>query len=185
MTKKLVATMVACLLFVSAARADATDDRLKRLHELYQCPIFAYLIAIHHAPLSAKDRYLTAAIADPVDEKYYAQCIFHNRDRVMHCEASSPFYHEQLKRFFTSDRLTLLKSLGYTTKPSKNNFHLERKVPNIDALSDIAGLYVETLGRVFDMQLDETLSYHAPLVKATPEGVGEGTKHCAPMISLR
>jgi hypothetical protein len=185
MLKHILAGTLLLVAFHPLARADSNDDRLKRLHELYQCPIFSYLVAIHRAPLTYKDRYLVAAISGSDQEDFYAQCIFYSKDRKMHCEASSSFYHDQLKEFFTADRVKTLKGLGYTTKPSKNNYHLERKVSDLDSLYDIAGLFVETLGRVFDMQLDETLTYHAPLVKQTPQGGVEGSKFCAPMVSVR
>jgi hypothetical protein len=76
---------------------------------------------------------------------------------AIYCEASSPFYHDDLTPFFTHERLKILAQLGYTTKPTENNFHLERSSASIDEIYDVAGLYVETLARVFDMQLDETL----------------------------
>ena len=177
--------MIAGTTFASSSVAADSGDRIAALQDKFRCPIFEYLMAIHKTPIKSKDRYLTAAITDPVDEKYYAQCIFYNKDRKMHCEASSPFYHEQLKTFFTRDRLGELRQLGYTTKPSKNNFHLERASANIDQLYDIAGLYVDTLARVFDMQLDETLTYHAPLVPTKPSGDPADTKYCRPMVSLR
>ena len=185
MLKHLAACAFSVAIFASAAYADSSDDRLKKLHDLYQCPIFSYLVAIHRAPSSLKDRYLTLEIAGLHDRKFYAQCIFYNKDRKMHCEAASPFYDTELQDFFTRERLVVLRSLGYTTKPSKNNYHLERGVKNADSLYDIAGLLVETLGRVLDMQLDERLIYHAPLVKQTPAGGIEGSKLCAPLISLR
>lgn len=186
MLKHIIATTALLFAFATAAKADSDNERLKKLHELYQCPIFSYLLAIHRVPLTHKDdRYLVTAIARPDGEKLYSQCIFYNKDRKMHCEASSPFFHQELKSYFTAERLRILKALGYTTKPSKNNYHLEAKVTGIDSLYEIAGLFVETLGRIFEMQVDDKIIYHAPLVKGTPEAGVEGNRFCAPMISAR
>ncbi len=186
MFKHIFAGAFALFSLGTPAWADGSDDRLQKLRDIYQCPIYSYLVAIHRTPLKYKDRYLTVAINYAGrDKNLYAQCIFYDKDRKMHCEAASPFYDETLTPFFDPNRLAVLRALGYTTKPSKSNYHLEHKAPNADALYDIAGLLVETLGRVFDMQLDETLTYHAPLVKQTPEGGVDGSNLCTPKISSR
>jgi hypothetical protein len=101
----------------------------------------------------------------------------------MHCEAESEFYHSELAAYFTPERRAILESLGYSTKPTKNNYKLERKVTGIESLYEIAGLYVETLGRVFDMQLDETLNYTAPRVPLTPTENPQTQRFCQPKLS--
>jgi len=101
----------------------------------------------------------------------------------MHCEAESEFYHPELAPYFTPERRSVLKALGYSTRPSKNNYHLERRVTGIESLCEIAGLYVGTLARVFDMQLDETLRYDAPRVPLPPTGGPETQRFCQPKVS--
>ena len=49
----------------------------------------------------------------------------------------------------------------------------------------IAGLLVDTVGRVFDMQVNETLMYEAPLVSGKPKPTQDSRKYCGQMISLR
>lgn len=179
--KRLGAGVMLAAVASGLARADADDDRIAALQAKYRCPIFEYLVAIHHAPLDKKHRFLTVEIANP--NAHFTQCIFYNRDRKMHCEAESPFYQPELASYFTPARLALLKSLGYSTKASKDNFHLERSVPGIAALFEVAGLYVDTLARVFDLQIDDKLTYRSPLVPNAPQPSEETARYCAPSIS--
>lgn len=165
----------------ASAAADTTDDRIAALQAKFRCPIFEYLVALHDTSTELKDRYLIVEIN--TQDRYYAQCIFYSKDRKMHCEAESEFYHPELAPYFTPKRRAALKSLGYSTKPTKNNYKLERKVTGTASLYEIAGLYVETLGRVFDMQPDETLNYNAPRVSLPPTGTAETRRFCQPKTS--
>ena len=183
--RKFLRRSVAAVLLVAfgaaSASADATEDRIAALQVQFRCPIFEYLVALHDTSTKLKDRYLVVEIQ--TKERHFAQCIFYSKDRKMHCEAESPFYDAELATYFTPERLAVLKSLGYTRKPSKNNYHLERKVTGIGSLYEIAGLYVETLGRVFDMQIDEALNYRAPRVPLAPTGTPETERFCQPKLS--
>ena len=184
MLKHIIVTALSFAVLTSTARADANEERLKKLHELYQCPIFSYLQAIKSAnPKTESDSFLIVEMSYPSDGRFYAQCAFFDDWNQIHCEAASPHYDRRLKSYFTPQRRKLLETLGYTTRSSKNNFYTELPVSDDQALYEVAGLMVETVGRIFDMQLDERLIYHAPLVKQTPRG--EDNKFCAPMISLR
>ena len=179
--KRSVATVLLVAFGAATANADTTDDRIAALQAKFRCPIFEYLVALHNTSTKLNDRYLIAEIN--TRERHYAQCIFYGKDKKMHCEAESPFYHSELVAYFTPERLAVLKSLGYTTKPSKNNYHLERKVTGLESLYEIAGLYVDTLARVFDLQLDETLNYTAPRVPLRPAGSPETQRFCQPKLS--
>ncbi|HEY3917712.1 MAG TPA: hypothetical protein VGL83_07955 [Stellaceae bacterium] len=170
----------------SLAHADANDDRIAALQAKYRCPIFNYLNAIHAVPTYARtdNRYLIITIEHRGDERYYAQCAFDNLDTRMICELDSPFFNPVIKKYFRGDRLKLVKSLGYRLH-RKNNYYQWRKSLTPEDRYAIAGLLVDTVGRVFDMQADETLMYEAPLVTGTPQPTEYAAKYCAPQISLR
>lgn len=184
---KLLLRSVAAAVFVAfaaaSARADADEDRIAALQAKFRCPIFEYLSAIHRRAHKEKEqnRFLVAEIAAS-DPNYFVQCAFFDMDRQLHCEAASAYYDPRLKDYFTADRLKELGALGYSTTVSSMNYYFERRAPNAQALYDIAGIIVTTFGRVFEMQPDETLAYHAPLVKTPPVGKAEG-KFCSPLIS--
>jgi hypothetical protein len=185
MLKHIVVTTLLVAALATTARADSNDDRLKKLHELYQCPIFSYLQAIKRAtPKTEQDSFLIVEMSYPNDGRFYAQCAFFDDWTQLHCEAASPHYDKRLKAYFTPQRRQVLDMLGYTTRSSKNNFYVELPASDDQSLYGVAGLIVETVGRVFDMQLDERLIYHAPLVTQMPRG-SDGDKFCAPMVSVR
>jgi hypothetical protein len=175
--------IIAFVVVAGNAIADDTDDRVASLQEKWRCPIFSYLAAIHRArSKTEQNRYLILEMTYPGDGRYYTQCAFFDGDKHIHCEAASPYYDERLKDYFSDDRIKALSSLGYSTEISPKNFYVERPVPDMKSLYDVAGLLVETLGRVFDMTADDKLIYHAPLVKRTPKRF-ESLGLCSPLIS--
>lgn len=184
MFKHILASVLSIAIFTSSTLADSDEERMRQLYDLYQCPIFSYLTAIHRTRFkSEQDRFLILEISDPRGGRY-GQCAFFDKDRQIHCEAASPYYEKRLKGYFTADRLKLLGTLGYTTEASSKNYYIERPAAGGKALYEIAGLLVETLGRVFDMQLDELLVYHAPLLKRPPKQ-NSLRGFCAPVVSMR
>lgn len=182
---------VATVLLVSAAagvaNANADDDRIAALQAKYRCPIFDYLEAIHKYPTPQRtnNRYLIVTIDHRIDQRYYAQCAFEKLDRRMICEVSSPSFNPEFKStYFAKARLPTIRALGYHAR-RKDNYYQRQPAESPEALYKIAGLLVETLGRVFDMQSDEALTYEAPLVPKPPEPSEEGSRFCSPQISLR
>lgn len=105
-------------------------------------------------------------------------------DTRLLCELDSPFFNPAMKKYFRGNKLKLVKSLGYKLH-RKNNYYQWRDARTPEALYDVAGLLVDTVGRVFDMQVDETLMYKAPLVSGTPKPTEDSRKYCGQQISLR
>jgi hypothetical protein len=167
-----------------SACADADSDRIAALQAKFRCPIFEYLEAIHKYPTPNRtdNRFLIITIEHRGDERYYAQCAFDNMDTRMICELDSPFFNPSVKKYFRGAKLKLVKSLGYRPR-KKNNYYQWVDARTPAALYDIAGLFVDTVGRVFDMQAGETLMYHAPLVSTPPRDTDEARKYCQPQIS--
>jgi hypothetical protein len=184
--RRSVAAVLLVALSAANARADATEDRIAALQTKFRCPIFNYLNAIHAVPTYARtdNRYLIIAIAQRGDERYYAQCAFDNLDTRMICELDSPFFNPTMKKYFRGNKLKLVKALGYRLH-RKNNYYQWRKSLAPEDRYEIAGLLVETVGRVFDMGADETLMYKAPLVIGTPKSTEYAAKYCEPQVSLR
>jgi hypothetical protein len=181
-----VATALLVTLGAVSARADATDDRIAALQAKFRCPIFDYLQAIHKYPTPERmdNRFLIVTIGHRADERYYAQCAFDSMDARMLCELDSPFFNSSMKKYFRGEKLKLVKALGYKIH-RKNNYYQLPDARTPEALYNIAGLLVDTLGRVFDMRIDETLTYQAPLVAGTPKPTEDSHKYCGEQISLR
>jgi hypothetical protein len=169
-----------------SARADANEDWIAELQAKYRCPIFDYLQAIHKYPTPQRmdNRFLIITIEHRGDERYYAQCAFDSMDTRMLCELDSAFFNPAMKKYFRGNKLKLVKSLGYKLH-RKNNYYQWRDARTPEALYEVAGLLVDTVGRVFDMQVNEKLMYKAPLVSATPKPTEDSHKYCGQQISLR
>jgi hypothetical protein len=171
---------------VVSARAGTREDRIAELQAKFRCPIFDYLQAFHKYPTPQRmdNRFLIVTIAHREDQRYYAQCAFDSMDTRMLCELDSPASNPTMKKYFRGEKLKLVKALGYRVD-KKNNYHQWPDARTPEALYDIAGLLVDTLGRVFEMQTDETLTYKAPLVAGTPKPTEDSRKYCGQQISLR
>jgi hypothetical protein len=184
--RRAIATMVLVTFGATSAMADATEDRVAALQVKFRCPIFDYLEAIHKYPTPERtdNRFLIITIEHRGDQRYYAQCAFDNMDTRMLCELDSPASNPVMKKYFRGNKLKLVKSLGYRLH-RKNNYYQLRDARTPEALYDIAGLLVDTVGRVFDMQVNETLTYQAPLVTGTPKPTDDSHKYCGQQISLR
>lgn len=184
--RRSVATVLLFIIGATAARADATEDRIAALQAKYRCPIFDYLQAIHKYPTPERmdNRFLVVTIEHRGDQRYYAQCAFDSMDTRLLCELDSPVFNPVMKKYFRGNKLKLVKTLGYRPH-KKNNYYQWRDARTPEALYDVAGLLVDTVGRVFDMRADETLMYKAPLVTGTPKATDDSRKYCGQQISLR
>jgi len=192
-----IAVIVAALASLVAAqiRADTLEDRLQQqaappladrletLEAKYRCRITAYLSAIHRKPMTPRGRYLI--LATRVQPEFYLQCMFFDADRQMHCEGTSGFYHGAIAGFATSAKLATLTALGFSTDAAAGNFVHERAIPDHEALYDVAGMLIEALVRVYDMQIEDVLDFKAPLVPRPPPLGIEGSRNCPALIGLR
>jgi len=184
--KRSVAAVLLLAIGAVSARADATEDRIAALRKKFRCPIFDYLQAIHKYPTPQRldNRFLIITIEHRGDERYYAQCAFDSMDTRMICELDSPFFNPVMKKYFRGNKLKIVKALGFKLH-RKNNYYQWRDAHTPEALDDIAGLLIDTVDRVFDMQANETLMYKAPLVTGTPKPTDDSRTYCGQQISLR
>lgn len=165
-----------------AARADPPlQQRLGVLQEKYRCPITEYLLAIHRRPLKWKHRFL---VLSPLRAEGYVQCLFFDSDRQIDCEAASGFYDPEMGNVKTPAKLAALAALGFSTDASAGNFVQQRPVPAAGALYDVAGMLVETLARVYDLETGDVLRFEAPLVPRPPLPGFGGGPHCPALIGL-
>lgn len=167
-----------------AARAEpaALQHRLDALQEKYRCPITEYLLAIRRRPLARKRRFL---VLSPLIAEGYVQCLFFDKDRQIDCEAASGYYDPDMADVKTPAKLAALAALGFATDASAGNFVQQRPVSSDGALYDVAGMLVETLARVYDLDPDDLLRFDAPLVPRPPLPGFGGDPHCPALIGRR
>ena len=169
-----IAILVICLSRATAAESITQQNvRINTLQTQYRCWIASILTHIGRQKKSdPDDRFAIFYPATRPDA--YVQCLFRPDGKEIYCEAESGYY---APRYTPSpDKVAIAASLGFSTDATKGNFKLYRPITDPEALDRIAGLIVETLGRVYDLRLDETLNLNAPLVKAMP------VRPCAPLI---
>jgi hypothetical protein len=180
----LAGVVAAAILFVvggarAADRATASaEQRVTVFVEKWRCPVAAYLQGIHQRPQTNSDRYLVLwAKRRPA---FYVQCIFHDDDRQIYCEAASGFYEraDRVGSFATPARLDALSSLGFATDGAKGNWAQERDFHSAD---EIATLMLESLARVFETNADDALLYSAPLLSKRRSNRVKAGAECAPV----
>lgn len=110
-------------------------------------------------PPKLEDRYLI--LWSKRKPEYYVQCLFHDEDRQIYCEAASGFYRyaDRVGGFATLQRIDALASLGYSTDGSKGNFSLDR---DFHGAEEIATLMLATLARVFELSDRDILEFNSP-----------------------
>jgi type III secretion system-like peptide-binding chaperone len=169
------------LLRASAAPAAKKDAASPDAHQIsafidkWRCPVAIYLQGIHGQPQTNKDRYLV--LWPKGRPAFYVQCMFHDDDQEVLCEAASGSY-ERAGSFATPARLDALAGLGFATDGSRGNWAQEHAFHSGD---ETATLMLETLARVFAASADDTLLWSAPLLSKHRSNRVNAGAECAPV----
>ncbi|MBS0531045.1 MAG: hypothetical protein JSS22_16875, partial [Proteobacteria bacterium] len=121
--------IVAAMMANSAAIA---GDSFRDLQVAYRCEVVRRLEQIYATgdPKSDRNRYLAVSPANRPE--HYVQCIFHDANTEVYCEAASGFYltkPNEPRRFRASAAtMAALAKLGFDTDDSAGNFKIERAV---------------------------------------------------------
>src|SRR5579872_933081 len=126
------ALLAALLLPVSAAAQEA--DTFHDLLVEYRCPAVDRLEQVYAAgdPASSRHRFLAITVPDAVQA--YVQCIFHETNTKLYCEAASGYYYDAPgapRTFHHPARvIAALGRLGFSTDDSAGNFNVDLDVPD-------------------------------------------------------
>ena len=160
--------VVALVLSGSAMAGDSFRD----LQVAYRCEVVRRLEQIHATgdPRSDRDRFLTVTLPDHL--RNYVQCIFHDSNSKVYCEASSGFWLTRKGQARTVRQppatIAALANLGFETDDSAGNFKIDRDVgapPDFNALADFI---LRALHDGYGARHDITLSFNAPFAPETP-----------------
>lgn len=138
-----------------------TVPLIDALEAIYLRPITDYLACIMLEPMTPRDRFLIVWAKGR--ETYYVQCHFFDDDQQIRCEGASSYYNSVIKEFATAAKRQALAELGFSTDASAGNFAQERPI-DVGRIGEIARLIIATLVRVYDLKIDDTLEYYAPLL---------------------
>jgi hypothetical protein len=156
------------LALLTPAAVSAQDDTAT-FHDLlvqYRCPVVDRLERIYAAgdPTSSRHRFL--AITVPHSAQAYVQCIFHDNNTKLYCEAASGFYYDPpgAPRTFhqPTNAVAALGRLGFSTDDSAGNFSVDRDVADPPDFNALADFMLKALHDGYGARADMNLEFNAP-----------------------
>lgn len=158
--------LAALALTMFAANATAAPNPLLEYLEKYRCPVADRLSRLYDAgdPAQDRDRFIAVTL---LEHKHgYVQCLFHDKESRLLCEASSGFWFDKpgtpRTMHLAPDKIAALARLGFSTDDSHGNFSLDMPVPQQPDFGAIADLILKALYDGYDARVDKTLQFNAP-----------------------
>lgn len=163
---------VSLVVAVMAGQVAFAADSFHDLLVVYRCEVVHRLEQIYGAgnPASDRDRFITVTV--PNHPHGYVQCIFHDSQTGLYCEAASGFWFNKpgtLRTFHQpAAAVAALARLGFDTDDSKGNFKTDFPVaapPNFNAAADFI---LRALHDGYGARADSNLKFNAPFAPNTP-----------------
>lgn len=138
----------------------------------YRCEVVIRLEQIHASGDPAQDRDRFIAITVPGHAHGYVQCIFHDSQTGLYCEAASGYWFDQEggPRTFRQppEAIAALARLGFDTDDSQGNFSIDLPLaprPDFNALADFM---LRALHDGYGARGEMQLQFNAPFAPRTP-----------------
>ena len=164
----LVASLVASVLACQAAAAESFHDLLV----VYRCEVVQRLERIYATGNPANDRDRFIAVTVPGHPHGYVQCIFHDNQTGLYCEAASGFWYDKpgTPRTFHQPpaAIAALARLGFDTDDSKGNFKIDFPVAAPPDFNATADFILRALYDGYGARADSNLKFNAPFAPNTP-----------------
>ncbi len=162
--------VVAVLLSFAPAWAEARDS-FRALLSVYRCEVVNRLERIYATgdPASDRDRFI--AVTVPGHPHGYVQCIFHDNQTGLYCEASSGFYYAKAgeTRFYQSPAtISALARIGFDTDDSKGNFNSDLTIASKPDFNAAADFILRALHDGYGARGDMRLQFNAPFAPKAP-----------------
>ncbi|MCC0055806.1 MAG: hypothetical protein H6883_06690 [Rhodobiaceae bacterium] len=154
--------MAAAAAFLIAA-GTASAGTLEDLISEYRCPLIEKLEKTHMAyrAVAGRDRFLSVSV--PEHPHGYVQCLFHDGNRQLHCEAASGYFSAQQYRL-PADRVAALGRLGFATGVSDANYGIDFDMPLNPDFDRLARLLLTALHDGYGARAATRLRINAPFV---------------------
>ena len=163
---------IVCLVAHPLRRADASEDTALAARDAfvsgYRCMVVEHLLAIHERGNRSKDdnRYFIVAMSH--NPQRFVQCIFHEIDTILYCEASSGRYGPAIGKphsYSVSDEAEeTLTRLGYKSPYVVANFGQEIALGDPPDFRSVADLLLTTLYDVYKARPWTPMVLTAPLL---------------------
>jgi hypothetical protein len=157
---------------LAAGRAQAADDSGEATFlQRNLCPIQQILNAVHDRPWAHADEQNRFLILQPRGRLgAYAQCVFFESGRSVHCEVASPFFAMRNPRPDIARKAAVAR-LGYSLDDSKDNYIREFRLDAKDA-PPLAEFMLRSLYESFLDDPQTQVMFNAPMVKSVPSPGG-------------
>lgn len=155
---------------LASSQCVAADDSFRSFQAAYRCDVMERLKLIYATgnPMRPLNRYLAISVS-PRD---YVQCIFHERNSRVHCEASSGFWTTKPGRerttYQTPRTIAALARLGFDTDDSAGNFRIDRPADTPADFASLADLMLRALHDGYGARSDTKLTFNAPFAPNCP-----------------
>ena len=167
----MLAAALAPLLAAPAARAEMSKS-FHALLEVYRCEVVHRLEQVYAAGDPASDRHRYIAISVPGRVQAYVQCMFHDHESKIYCEAASGFYYTKqgAARTFHQPPQTIaaLARLGFSTDNSVGNFKVDFDVADPPDFNAMADFILQALHDGYGARGQMNLRFNAPFAPRAP-----------------
>jgi len=157
---------------VLASQAAAGRDSYHDLLVVYRCEVVHRLERVYVSGNPANDRDRFIAVTVPGHPHGYVQCIFHDHQTGLYCEAASGFWYDKpgTPRTFHQPpaAIAALARLGFDTDDSKGNFKIDFPVAAPPDFNAIADFILRALHDGYGARADSNLEFNAPFAPNTP-----------------
>jgi hypothetical protein len=167
----ILVAVLAPLLAAPAARARMSRS-FHALLEVYRCEVVHRLEQIYAAgdPASTRNRYI--AVSVPGRMQAYVQCMFHDRESKLYCEAASGFYFDKkdVPRTFHQppETVAALARLGFSVDDLAGNFKIDFEVADPPDFNAMADFILRALYDGYGARGNMNLRFNAPFAPRAP-----------------
>ncbi len=170
-TEHVIFSALLCIAHLWGQQALARDS-LRDLLITYRCEVVRRLERIYAAgdPTSDRDRFI--AITVPGRAQAYVQCLLHDKNTGIYCEAASGFWFDEPGKprtfYHPRDAIAALARLGFNTDDSAENFSVDRDLATPPDFNALADFILRTLHDGYGARDTMRLEFNAPFAPDKP-----------------
>ena len=155
-----------------AGQGAAASDSFRDLLVVYRCEVVHRLEQIYATGDPASDRNRFIAVTVPGRPHSYVQCIFHDRQTGLYCEAASGWWHGKAgePRTFRQppETIAALARMGFDTDDSEGNFKADLDVDDTPDFNAAADFILRALHDGYGARGEMNLQFNAPFAPKAP-----------------
>jgi type III secretion system-like peptide-binding chaperone len=163
---------VGVFLLVAMSAGQAAADSFRDLLINYRCEVVNRLEQIYRTGDPSSDRRRFLSISVPGHPQGYVQCIFHDNQTALYCEAASGYWFDKKgePRTFHQPAATVaaLARMGFDTDDTQGNFKIDLPLAETPDFNAAADFMLRALHDGYGARADMRLRFNAPFAPKTP-----------------